>query len=173
VNLVPFVEKSVFVCVANIIVCAGKVYPYDNDLKYFNRLLSIQHLPGSHTQDAIADAVTSACKQWRIIGKLTAVTTDFASNLAGLEEALVEKMHESAQACELKIYQVGCAAHLINLIVQKLSKTKSELENDEWFVDFDADNWEQLSTFQSQNVRELHQPFTNQIQLWICFDQTN
>jgi hypothetical protein len=68
-------------------------------------LLQVRELPGSHTGELIGDAIDSCLQEFNLINKNNFLVTDNASN-----------MKASAQATNMT--HIGCAAHLINLIVR-------------------------------------------------------
>jgi hypothetical protein len=97
--------------------------------------IAIQHLPGQHTTEIIKDALLDILKKWDILSKAFALVTDNASNVINLAQALNATQCDSSQN-KTTFVQFSCAAHVLNLIMQKISEfTKSKILEAEFYQD--------------------------------------
>ena len=78
----------------------------DDQFDLNNAVLAFSQVPYPHTGDTIAARIQEICAHWKITGKVCSFTTDNAKNMT----VACKKLH---------ISQVPCAAHTLNLIVQK------------------------------------------------------
>ena len=102
---------------------------FSDNTNLISRTLDIVHLPGSHTSENLSNAIFSILQEWKITDKLVAFVTDNANNMTCIKRYLVESIR-NVQQKNVELHHLGCLAHLINLIVKKLTKfTKQSGEN--------------------------------------------
>lgn len=124
------------------------VHFFDCNLRLCNRTLTISHLPGSHTGENISEALYKTLEEWNILDNVLGVCADNARNMKNIAKNVVELIKKK-QSKVRNIYQIGCVAHIINLIVKKINKytkqvsTESEKgEEDEEMVNVNLDEVE-------------------------------
>ena len=94
---------------------------FDESFSIRHRKLAVQHLPGSHCYDNVADALDNIFLSFGIAAKLVAIVTDNAANVRSVGRVLNARLG-------FAIVHFGCACHVINLIVKKLlGKTMEEV----------------------------------------------
>lgn len=98
----------------------------------FSRTLDICHLPGSHTSENISNALFDVLKDWNLSSKLVSLVTDNAKNMTNIKVYLMDSMrHLNHRITDIN--HLGCLAHILNLIVKKITKIEvdNELDNDD------------------------------------------
>ena len=117
---------------------------FDHEIYLRHRTLTIRHLPGSHSNETIANSLIQVLKEFEIVSMIRGMTLDNAKNCIHVSEIVNNKL-------KLTTIQFGCGCHIINLIVKKvLNLTSVSLEQlledgddtDTWTVDIE--NSEQL-----------------------------
>ena len=88
----------------------------NSDWKLQTRLLSISKFEHPHTGDAIADKLIAITNEFMITNKIISITTDNASNMVSGCEKFTNYMYDTYG---LKPKHFRCAAHVINLVIQK------------------------------------------------------
>lgn len=115
-------------------------YFLDQDWAYREVLLGFEPLSGTHSGTNLGEVVVRILRQYKIIDRVLAVTTDNASN----NTTLIAAMNDTIQALQLNtdstIIQVPCIAHVIQIsFTDLLGKMKATPKNDtaelEWKED--------------------------------------
>lgn len=101
------------------------VHFFNINLLYCNRTLTIKHLPGSHTGELLRDTLLVIFNEWNITKKIVAIVSDNASNVKKIAFLLNESLNQNTEKLT-KIYQIGWAAHILNLIVQNVGKISNQ-----------------------------------------------
>ncbi|KAJ3708749.1 hypothetical protein LUZ61_012454 [Rhynchospora tenuis] len=90
----------------------------DKGFHFQKRILAFKKIPYPHTGEAVADLVEKIWNDWKLDGKIFAITLDNSSvnDLAVryLESRLSEKMFFGASHMHMR-----CSAHILNLIAQE------------------------------------------------------
>jgi len=83
-------------------------------------LLTLEHVPFPHTAEKVCESLTNIIKSWNLEYKVTSVTTDNSSNIIKAIRLLKQEFSN--------IERVSCAAHTLQLIVNKGLKSSEELQ---------------------------------------------
>lgn len=126
---------------------------FDENFNYFNRLLTHEQVIGSHSSGNLTEVVRDILVDWGLTGKVFGLVTDHASNVLGLGDSLGYALTDIDAATPIKIHQLGCTAHLINLIVGKMCKPTSELLKEETPIALSTEEWEDFKRFQAIVVK--------------------
>jgi hypothetical protein len=115
------------------------VHWIDADWQIRNMLLALVPLAGRHTGENLCGAFTAVCRDFGVMTKLLAITTDNASNndtfLAHLEAVCLRE----GISFDRDSMHVRCMAHVINLAVQDfLNKLNFRVMDSEDAYDADA-----------------------------------
>lgn len=113
------------------------VHFFDKNVNLCSRTLNLHHLPGSHSAENISEALFNVIKEWDLLVKVFGLVMDNASNCNNVGEEITAKINnllnsQSSFASSLntiQISQLGCNAHILNLIVAKLTKVLDRNEN--------------------------------------------
>ncbi|RNA21089.1 zinc finger BED domain-containing 1-like [Brachionus plicatilis] len=89
-----------------------------------SRTLEISNLPGSHTAENIANALFNVLRDWGIVDKIVSFVTDNAKNMQNIKNYLLENIRTTESKIS-EIHHIGFLAHLLNLIVKKITKFSS------------------------------------------------
>jgi hypothetical protein len=115
-------------------------YFLDRNWEYCEVLLGFEPLSGTHSGTNLGEVVIRILRQYEIIDRVLAVTTDNASN----NTTLIAAVNDTIQALQLNtdstIIQVPCIAHVIQIsLTDLLGKMKATPKNDttelEWKED--------------------------------------
>jgi hypothetical protein len=127
-------------------------YPYlgvtahflDEFMKLCSRTLCVHHLPGSHTTDNIKNGLLEILNDWKIGNKVIAVLTDNASNVKNLSESLNKSNRRDTSVFDIS--QISCCAHILNLIVEKVTKLTQGKDATKEIIPLDEVYEEDLNT---------------------------
>jgi hAT family C-terminal dimerisation region/BED zinc finger len=102
-------------------------------------LMDIPPLLGSHTGVNLCHTFTAACREFGVLPKLLAITTDNAKNNDTFLANLEDECQEQDISFDCESTHVRCAAHVINLAVQDFLKAlnSAALDSD----DADAEDY--------------------------------
>jgi hypothetical protein len=89
----------------------------NEELIFKSKALMVKHVATRHTRDVVADCVSSIIEEWNLRDKIVAVVTDNAANMLNIAADI-----NANQVTTRNISQFHCSAHILNLIVQNLSK---------------------------------------------------
>jgi zinc finger BED domain-containing protein 1 (E3 SUMO-protein ligase ZBED1) len=109
---------------------------FDKNQVLVHQTLTIEHLSGSHEASILKPVILNILIDWKIQQKLVAIVTDNASNMVKLGQELIESFNQNSQ----KIYRISCAAHILNLIVGRLSKKVDPLPESQSQEDDDQED---------------------------------
>ena len=93
----------------------------NSNWKLESKVLSVCKFEHPHTGEAIGEKLISISNQYSIANKIVSITTDSAANMIRGYETFANYLYETYQ---IRLIHYRCAAHIINLVVQK-SKLKS------------------------------------------------
>ncbi|RNA35459.1 hypothetical protein BpHYR1_010500 [Brachionus plicatilis] len=92
--------------------------------------LAVRHLPGTHSSEAIKKNLTMVLNEYNIFDKIEGIVTDNCSNMINLSSLLNSDVNPeprtSLSQMRKKVNQFNCCAHVLNLILQKMSKYSNE-----------------------------------------------
>ncbi|KAL2905793.1 putative AC transposase [Bienertia sinuspersici] len=92
----------------------------DNDWKLNAFVLNFRRFPPPHDGESIFQFVKSLLNEWDIEKKVFSITLDNASANDKMVEKLRKDVHSSSPLpLDGKYFHIRCAAHILNLIVQK------------------------------------------------------
>ncbi|KAL2924175.1 putative AC transposase, partial [Bienertia sinuspersici] len=92
----------------------------DNDWKLNALILNFRRFPPPHDGESIFQFVKSLLNEWDIEKKVFSITLDNASANDKMVEKLRKDVHSSSPLpLDGKYFHIRCAAHILNLIVQK------------------------------------------------------
>jgi hypothetical protein len=116
---------------------AIKAYWITQDWRLSEALIGFEHIPGHHTGEALARIVLERLHHFGITNRISAMTSDNASNNKTLNEALNESIkivtaRLGLQKVVSQVAQIPCLAHVIQLAVNQLTKKiRIDAKNDE------------------------------------------
>ncbi|RNA14647.1 zinc finger BED domain-containing 1-like [Brachionus plicatilis] len=92
--------------------------------------LAVRHLPGTHSSEAIKENLIMVLNEYNIFDKIVGIVTDNCSNMINLSSLLNSDVHPeprtSFSQMQKKVNQFSCCAHVLNLILQRMSKYSNE-----------------------------------------------
>jgi hypothetical protein len=97
---------------------------FDNALTYQKRTLTVSHLPEKSTVDNLCSAVENIIIEWDIANKICGVVTDNAANIRNIGNKLSSAFNSNSELeiiNEMKLFHIGCNAHILNLIIKRLN----------------------------------------------------
>lgn len=87
-----------------------------SDYNVKSAVLETARMTKNHTAENIAEDLTSICNKWNILSKICCVITDNAANMT------------SAIKSHMKLRNIPCFAHTLNLVVQDSLKNTKDLQ---------------------------------------------
>ncbi len=95
-------------------------YYVSTDWQYRQVLIGFERLSGAHTGVNLAAVVAQVIMQYKLSGRLFAVTADNASNNKTLRRALESKLSDLGTSWRADAITVNCLAHVLNLSARAL-----------------------------------------------------
>lgn len=120
------------------------IHYFNEDLEFCSSSISLKHLPGIHSTENISECLLSIVTNLNIVNKLIGLVLDNSSNCTGVGENLSAKLNYFISqnssvplVNQIQLIQIGCNAHILNLIVNKLESlhTKNGISNDDLSLD--------------------------------------
>jgi hypothetical protein len=93
-------------------------YWIDENWNYKYTLIGFEQLFGEHNGENFANKITDIAKEYHIIKKLFAVTTDNASNNGTMAKYIEEGIAHLTNQADYEIFHIPCLAHVIQLSVK-------------------------------------------------------
>jgi hypothetical protein len=132
------------------------IHYFGQDYSFKNRCLTVKHLPGSGTSENTCKALLEVIHSWKICGKIIGIVTDNAATMRCMGNLILNSVCTDGTVHN-RLIHINCNAHVLNLIVKKLSQKlkldeeesdEEDEDNEDGSVQLDKKDQEYVAKFQ-------------------------